>query len=97
MPAAPAAKAAPTPPRLGIMVETAPGGVKVSSVSPGSIAEAIGLRAGDVLVEAAGRPVRTPEDVRAIVGGMAPGTWLPLKATRQNDMLELTAKFPAKP
>lgn len=97
MPAAPAAKPAPAPPRLGITVETAPGGVKVSAVSPGSIAEAIGLRAGDVLVEAAGKAVKTPEDVRAIVSRMAPGTWLPLKAKRQNDVLELTAKFPAKP
>ncbi len=92
----PAAHAAPAPPRLGILVESATDGVKVSSVSAGSIAEATDLRAGDVLVEVAGTAVKTPEELRAIVGRMAPGTWLPLKARRQNEMIELTAKFPAK-
>lgn len=92
----PAAQAAPTPPRLGIFVETAPEGVKVSAVSSGSIAEATDLRVGDVLVEVAGTAVKTSEEVRAIVGRMAPGTWLPLKAKRQNATIELTAKFPVK-
>jgi len=92
----PVAQAAPAPPRLGILVETATDGVKVSSVTAGSIAAATDLRAGDVLVEVAGTPVKTSDDVRAIVGRMAPGTWLPLKARRQNELIELTAKFPAK-
>lgn len=92
----PGAQAAPPPPRLGILVETAPDGVKVSSVMAGSIAEATDLRAGDVLVEVAGTPVKTTDEVRAIVGRMAPGTWLPLKATRAGEIVELTAKFPAK-
>jgi len=92
----PAAQAAPPPPRLGILVETAPDGVKVSFVAAGSIAEATDLRAGDVLVEVAGTPVKTSDEVRAVVGRMAPGTWLPLKAKRQNEMIDLTAKFPAK-
>ena len=92
----PAAWPAPPPPRLGILVETAPDGVKVSSVTAGSIAEATDLRAGDVLVEVAGTPVKTSDEVRAIVGRMAPGTWLPLKAKRAGEMVELMAKFPAK-
>ncbi len=92
----PAAQAAPAPPRLGILVETASDGVKVSSVTAGSIAEATDLRAGDVLVEVAGTPVKTSDEVRAIVGRMAPGTWLPLKAKRHNEMIELTARFPAR-
>jgi len=92
----PAAQAAPAPPRLGIMVQTAPDGVKVSAVTPGSIAEATDLRAGDVLVELAGTPVKTSDEVRAIVGRTAPGTWLPLKARRAGEIVELTAKFPVK-
>lgn len=88
--------AAPTPPRLGILVQTAPDGVKVASVAAGSIAAATDLRAGDVLVEIAGTTVKTADQVRAIVGRTAPGTWLPLKAMRQNETIELTAKFPAK-
>jgi uncharacterized iron-regulated protein len=92
----PAARPAPPPPRLGIFVETVPEGVKVASVSAGSIAETTDLRAGDVLVEVAGMPVKTPDEVRAIVSRMAPGTWLPLKARRAGELLELTARFPAK-
>jgi S1-C subfamily serine protease len=92
----PAALAAPPPPRLGILVETTHDGVKVSSVTAGSIAEATDLRAGDFLVEVAGTPVKTSDELRAIVGRTAPGTWLPLKAKRQNEIIELTAKFPAK-
>lgn len=92
----PAAQAAPAPPRLGIFVETVPDGVKVSSVAAGSIAEITGLRAGDVLIEVAGTAVKTTEETRAIVGRTAPGTWLPLKAKRAGEMVELTAKFPAK-
>jgi uncharacterized iron-regulated protein len=92
----PAALAAPPPPRLGILVETTHDGVKVSSVTAGSIAEATDLRAGDLLVEVAGTPVKTSDELRAIVGRTAPGTWLPLKAKRQNEIIELTAKFPAK-
>jgi uncharacterized iron-regulated protein len=87
---------APTPPRLGIQIRSAPDGVLVAAVVAGSIAETAGLRADDVLVEVAGAPVKTADEVRALVVRMAPGTWLPLKARREGEMLELTAKFPAK-
>jgi uncharacterized iron-regulated protein len=88
--------ARPVPPRplLGIAVETTSDGVKISAVNAGSIAEAAGLLAGDVLIEVAGTVVKVPEDVRAIVFAMRPGTWLPLKAKRQGEVVELTAKFP---
>ena len=85
---------APARPRLGIMVETVPEGVRVEVVNAGSIAEATGLRVGDVLIEVAGTAVKEPAEVRAIVESMAPGTWLPLKALRAGKPIELTAKFP---
>lgn len=89
--------ALPAPPRrlLGITVETAADGVRVASVSPGSIAEAAGLRAGDVIVEVAGGPVKLTAEVRSAVQSVAPGTWLPLRARRRSDTIELVAKFPA--
>ena len=92
----PAAQAGPAPPRLGVFVEAVSDGVKVSSVAAGSIAETSGLRAGDVLTEVAGIAVKTTGETRAIIGRMAPGTWLPLKARREGEIIELTAKFPAK-
>ena len=90
----PAARPAPARPLLGIAVDTAPDGVRVTTVRAGSIAETAGLKAGDVLLEVAGAAVKAPGDVRAIVEAMEPGTWLPLKAKRQSEIMELTAKFP---
>ncbi len=89
------AAAAPAPPRLGVHIKAAPDGVLIAAIEAGSIAEAAGLRVDDVLIEAAGVPVKTVEDVRTLVGRMAPGTWLPLKIRRQ-EIIEFTAKFPAK-
>ena len=86
---------APPGPRLGITVETTSNGVRVAAVNAGSIAEATGLRVGDVLFEVAGTVVTAPAEVSAIVGSMVPGTWLPLKARREDGIIEFTAKFPA--
>jgi len=84
------------PPRLGIRIEVAPDGVRVADVDAGSIAEAAGMRAGDVLIDVAGTAVKDPAQVRAIVVRMVPGTLLPLKAKRQGATVELTARFPAR-
>ena len=93
--AEPAAPPAAPRPLLGITIDPVAEGVRVLTVGAGSIAEAAGLRAGDVLIEVAGSAVKLPADVRAIVGTVAPGTWLPLKARREGAMVELTARFPA--
>lgn len=104
--ALPEAKAVESRPRLGIRIEpatrttgTAGGvegveGVRITEVRPGSLADITGLRAGDVLVEAAGTVMKTPAELQAIVGSMAPGTWLPLKARREDKTLDLVTKFP---
>jgi len=83
-------------PRLGIQIKTAPDGVLIAAVEAGSIAETTGLRVDDVLVEVAGTSVKTPDEVKAFVGRMAPGTWLPLKVKRQIELVDLTAKFPTQ-
>jgi uncharacterized iron-regulated protein len=94
LPYAPPAPAAPQPPRLGIQIEAIPAGIRVVAVSSGGIGEAAGLKADDVLTEAAGMPVKTTDDIRTIVSRMAPGTWLPLKVKRKAEPIELSAKFP---
>lgn len=90
----PAAPPAPLRPLLGITIDTVYDGIKVLTVNAGSIADTAGLKAGDVLVEVAGSVVKVTGEVRAIVGAMVPGTWLPLKARREGEIVELTAKFP---
>ena len=83
------------PPRLlGIRIEAVAEGIRVVAVSPDSVAAACGLQADDVLVEAAGAAVRTTAELRAIVTRTAPGTWLPLRALRKGETIELTARFP---
>lgn len=93
--AAPAAPGATDRPRLGVYLETVPEGVRIREVEPGSVADAAGLRAGDVVVEMAARPAREAGDLAAVVARQAPGTWLPLKVKRGAETLELVAKFPA--
>lgn len=88
--------ALPVPPKrlLGIMIQPAGDGVRVISVRSGSLAEAAGLRVGDVIVEAAGGPVRGTADVRSAVESVTPGTWLPLRVKRKGETVALVAKFP---
>ena len=91
---APAAAAAPRRQRLGVWLEPDGAGVRISRVEPGSVAEAAGVRAGDVVVEAAGVAPKRTGDLAEAVQRQAPGTWLPLKIRRGADTLELVAKFP---
>jgi len=95
VPAALPALAAPPRRLLGISIETVPDGVRVKSVNPGSVAEVAGLRVQDVIVEAAGAPVKGSAALQSAVQSAAPGVWLPLKARRQGETIELVAKFPA--
>lgn len=81
-------------PLLGVTLETAANGVRVVTVAPGSVAEAAGLRPGDVLVDAAGNALKALGDVRSVVQSVAWGTWLPLKVRRGGEIVELVAKFP---
>jgi S1-C subfamily serine protease len=58
---------------LGIQGATAPDGVRVDVVAPGSPAAAVGIRQGDVLERLAGEMVRSMDDVSAILARHAPG------------------------
>ena len=93
--AEPAASAAERP-RLGVVLETAKDGVRIRQVVKGSIAEAAGVREGDLLAEIAGVAPRQVGDVVEIVQRQAPGTWLPLKVRRGDQLLELIARFPPR-
>lgn len=87
--------AEPPKPRLGVLLERGEGGVRIDKVLDGSVAAAAGLKPGDVVTVAAGKPVHTPGDLTAIVQRSAPGTWLPVTVKRGSRTRELVAKFPA--
>lgn len=94
--AAPAVQKAPRQ-RLGVRIETAPSGVRISQVEKASIAEQAGLRPGDVITEIAGLPAKRAEDVIAAVRRHVPGAWLPLTVAREGASVEIVARFPALP
>lgn len=87
----------PNPPRLGIAMESASGGIRIAEVTAGSVAERAGLKAGDVVAEAAGVAIRSPQVMRQTVERQAPGTWLPLKVRRDGQELEIVVRFPPAP
>jgi hypothetical protein len=99
-PAAPAASsphASPPRPRLGVRLEATGDGVRITEVTPGSVAERSGLRVDDLLVSVAGRLPMLPIEVAAAVMRQPPGTWLPIVVRRGEQELEIVARFPAEP
>lgn len=85
-------------PRLGVMVEaaSAPPGAKVVGVVADSVAENAGLRAGDVVVAAAGEALADQAELIRVVRRQAPGTWLPLEIQRDGERLQMVARFPGR-
>ncbi len=85
----------PMRPKLGVYLEVDDAGaVQVAKISPHSIAEALGIEAGDRIVEIAGLKVAQVVDVIHAVQRMSPGTWLPFVVQRGERRLEMVAKFP---
>ena len=82
-------------PRLGVYLGDDAGAAGVRKVVPGSVAEGAGLIAGDRILAAAGVSIRSSDDLIAVVHRQSPGTWLPLTVERNEERLELVAKFPA--
>lgn len=80
--------------RLGIRFEMGRGGAVVLQVEKNSIAEAAKLQDSDVILEMAGLPLKNTEDVVTIVKRQAPGTWMPLKIKRDDQEMQIIAKFP---
>ena len=84
------------PPRLGVQLELADGAVRVVSVDAGSLADQMGVKAGDRIVSVAGSPAPAVSAVIAAVRGALPGTWLPLQVRRGENNIDLIVKFPPK-
>jgi uncharacterized iron-regulated protein len=86
----------PEPPRLGVRLDESDGGVRLSEVTPGSLAERTGLRAGDRLLQIGGLAPGNATRVVAMVRRQAPGSWLPVEVQRNGETLEFVIKFPVQ-
>lgn len=86
----------PEPPRLGVRLEEKDGGVMVSEVTAGSLAERTGLKGGDRLLEIAGVSASTASQVVTLVRRHPSGSWLPMRIRRGEETIDLVVKFPVK-
>jgi hypothetical protein len=91
------AAAAAQGPRLGVRLGEAEGGVRIEEIVAESVAATAGLEVGDIIREAAGRPVGRPGDLAATVRRQPYGTWLPLTVERNGISIDVIARFPARP
>ncbi len=82
-------------PRLGVLIEAVEAGVRVLRITENSVAEAANLIVGDIIVTAAGIPVRENRELVEVIQRQAPGTWLPLDVRRGDDVISIIAKFPS--
>ncbi|HJV89099.1 MAG TPA: M28 family peptidase [Holophagaceae bacterium] len=68
-----------------------PTGFRISGVSKGGTAEAIGLQAGDILITFGGKPTKDIQDYMAALGAFNPGDQVVIRWLRDGKPMEATA------
>jgi Lon-like protease len=81
---------------LGLPVRITQRGARVGQVLPNHPASGK-LRTGDLLVSADGRPVRTPDDLRAVIGRHRPGERVRLRVRRGNRTIDVVLRTVVSP
>ena len=89
--------------QLGVLMRADAGTVVIDKVVPGSPAELVGLKAGDVFVALDDFPVTEQGDVSIVIGGKKPGDGVNVKVRRAGQemlfapLLTAPSQHPAKP
>ncbi len=68
-----------------------PDGFRITGVSKGGTAEAIGLQGGDILTSFGGKPTKDIQDYMAALGAFSPGDQVVIKWLRNGTPMEATA------
>jgi putative serine protease PepD len=82
---------------LGVRLAELDSGVRLADVIDGEPADDAGLRAGDTVLEAAGRKVDTAGDIQSAVAARKPGEELELKIRRGGSERTVTVKLGTRP
>jgi serine protease Do len=82
---------------LGIGLEEANGGARVTGVFPNSPAHKAGLKANDIVFEAAGKKIIDAETLINTIQRIKPGVEVKLKVKRGEEELELRATLKKRP
>jgi serine protease Do len=82
---------------LGIGLDKAEEGPKVTTVTPKSAAEKAGIKVNDVVLTLAGRPVKDPETLIGRMAKTKPGQTVVLKIKRGDAEMEFTIKLDKRP
>ena len=97
--------------KLGVMMRADAGTIVIDKVLPGSLAEQVGLKAGDIFVSLDDFPVQEQGDVILVIGGKQPGEWVQVLVRREGEEMifaplltippessvPMPAQHPAKP
>jgi putative serine protease PepD len=82
---------------LGVRLAEVDGGVRLAEVIEGEPADDAELRAGDVVLEAGGKPVATAADIQGAVAARKPGDELELQIRRGGNERTVTVKLGTRP
>ncbi len=72
-------------------------GAVVTTISPGTAAEAAGLKPGDVITELGGKPVRTVAELRSTIATFKPGDKVTVKVVRDGETTSVEATLGTRP
>lgn len=73
--------------RLGVVIDRVANGSRITSVEPNSLAEDVGLRPGDVIIQVDSEEEPSPEIVRQALRGKDRGDYLFLEVERRRHLL----------
>jgi len=79
--------------KLGIYPEETDAGVKIAKVVSDSPADKAGLKAGDIIVEADGKPIKGLADLRRALSSKKKGDSMELTIKRGAETLKVTVRF----
>lgn len=78
-------------PALGVRLDQGDQGVRIARVYGGSGAARAGIRAGDIIVRADGRPTQSPESLTGLIREHKPGDKITLSINRETESLSIVA------